>query len=393
MPRGGTLSMHMRHGRTPNAAWLAATAVWLVSQAAPSGIQAPAASQALIEQATARIRALQVEADRLARQSGSLLAELRALEIDREIKRQSLQKAEVALQEVTAASSAAEHRLRMLTDARIASTPLVAERLVAIAKRGRRGYAQLLLAANDLREVGRLSRGVAAIAELDRVRLDAHRRTLQAQEVATADLAAQRAAAASARDEAARARQALDAAITAHTRRLDEVDRRRDLNARYLGELQEAHAALQRQSPASTARDAVLPLLPFKGALEWPATGRVLSRFGSGAPGPRGVRVLRSGVEIATDEDQVIRAVHGGVASYVAPFAGFGTLVIVDHGGDDYTLYGHLANAEVTEGARVERGAVVGRAGRNPSGVPSLYFELRIDGRPVDPVQWLRSPR
>jgi septal ring factor EnvC (AmiA/AmiB activator) len=52
-----------------------------------------------------------------------------------------------------------------------------------------------------------------------------------------------------------------------------------------------------------------------------------------------------------------------------------------------------LSKADVAEGARLERGAVVGQSGRNPSGVPSLYFELRIDGQPVDPVQWLRSPR
>jgi septal ring factor EnvC (AmiA/AmiB activator) len=70
---------------------------------------------------------------------------------------------------------------------------------------------------------------------------------------------------------------------------------------------------------------------------------------------------------------------------------GFGTLVIVDHGANAFTLYGHLQQAAVAPGGSVDRGSVVGRAGRNPDGTDAVYFELRIDGRPVDPVQWLKA--
>jgi murein hydrolase activator len=88
-----------------------------------------------------------------------------------------------------------------------------------------------------------------------------------------------------------------------------------------------------------------------------------------------------------------LRAVHGGTVAFAAPFAGYGTLVIVDHGQEAFSLYGHLSQVTVTRGARVGRGDEVGRAGRTPTGEPAAYFELRIDGRPVDPVQWLRSIR
>ena len=388
MRNGGTLLMQMRHGGLSG---LAAIGVFALTAAVLA--QVPA-SKALIDQAASRIRELQSEADQLAKQSGSLLAELRGLEVQREIKRQALRKAEIELKEVTTAEAVAAGRLQSLSDARVASTPLVAERLVAIAKRGRGGYLRLLLDAHDLRDLGRLTRGVAAVAELDRVRLDAHRRTLRSEQQATAELSTRRAAAAAARDDAARARQALDAAVATHTRRLDEIDRQRDLAARYMGELQDAQAALRRQPPAAaTATAAALPIQPFRGALEWPASGRVLSRAGRSAVGRLGSSVVRNGIEIATTEDEAVRAVHGGLVSDAAPFTGFGTLVIVDHGGNAFTLYGYLSAADVAEGARVERGAAVGRAGHSPSGVPSLYFELRIDGRPVDPVQWFRSPR
>lgn len=84
---------------------------------------------------------------------------------------------------------------------------------------------------------------------------------------------------------------------------------------------------------------------------------------------------------------------HGGTVAFAAPFMGFGTLIIVDHGGGAFTLYGQLSSSAVAQGTRVERGAVVGRAGRNPEGDEVVYFEVRADGRPVDPVQWLRSSR
>jgi septal ring factor EnvC (AmiA/AmiB activator) len=51
-----------------------------------------------------------------------------------------------------------------------------------------------------------------------------------------------------------------------------------------------------------------------------------------------------------------------------------------------------MSTAAVKKGDRVDQGGTVGLAGRNPSGNPSLYFELRIDGKPVDPLQWLKRP-
>ena len=72
-------------------------------------------------------------------------------------------------------------------------------------------------------------------------------------------------------------------------------------------------------------------------------------------------------------------------------FTGYGTLVIVEHADKSYSLYGHLGSTTLHKGDRVETGTAVGLAGRNPSGNPSLYFELRVDGKAVDPVQWLKK--
>ena len=71
--------------------------------------------------------------------------------------------------------------------------------------------------------------------------------------------------------------------------------------------------------------------------------------------------------------------------------AGYGKLVIIDHGGQAFSLYGHLLDISVARGARVSLGDAIGTAGFALLGVAGLYFELRIDGQPVDPLQWLRK--
>jgi septal ring factor EnvC (AmiA/AmiB activator) len=77
--------------------------------------------------------------------------------------------------------------------------------------------------------------------------------------------------------------------------------------------------------------------------------------------------------------------------SFADAFTGFGNLVIIDHGGNAFSLYGYLSTMSVMPGAAVDNGAEIGRAGTAPAGPPSLYFEVRVDGRSVDPVQWLRA--
>ena len=95
-------------------------------------------------------------------------------------------------------------------------------------------------------------------------------------------------------------------------------------------------------------------------------------------------------MEFATPEGQSVRAVHEGSVEFAGPFTGYGNLVIVDHGDRSYSLYGHLDSVTVTKGQRIDAQTPLGTSGRNPSGTPALYFELRIDGAPVDPLQWLK---
>lgn len=347
------------------------------------------------ERAAARIKALQAEADQLAAQARTVFGELRRLELERAIKQAEVDRVQTDLARVTLARDNAADHVATLEAERVAQTPGVKERLVELSKRGRGGYVQLLLSTDDVRAVGRMARGVAAVAELDRLRLEAHRRTIAEEREALKDLEAQRDAVERLQRDAAAARKAVETAVAARNRMLQDLDLRRDLAAQYVTELQHAQAELEKtmagaEAASTTAR---LPIGPFKGDLPWPVAGQVTSRFGRVASGRFGTSIVRNGIEVAAAEGSDAKAVHEGTVAYAAPFAGFGTLVIVDHGSSAFTLYGHLLQASVTAGASVKRGTVVGRVGVAPSGAPALYFEVRIDGRPVDPLQWLARSR
>jgi murein hydrolase activator len=345
------------------------------------------------DRAAARIRSLQAESDKLAAQARTVFGELRRLEIDREIKQAELAKTQTELARVTADRDRVEKRLKTLEATRVAQTPGIKERLVELSKRGRAGYAQLLLASSDLRAIGRMARGVAAVAEIDRVRLEAHRRTLRAERDALNELDQKFDEVEALQKDAVRARAAVGAAVAARNRMIEDLDERRDLAAQFVAELQQAQAQLEATMASAEAGSSVtaLPIRPFRGDLPWPIDGEVRARFGRQSAGRFGTGIVRNGIEVSAAEGATAAAVHEGTVAFAAPFSGFGTLVIVDHGGSAFTLYGHLLDASVKAGTNVSRGAPLGRVGLAPSGGAALYFEVRIDGRPVNPLEWLRG--
>jgi septal ring factor EnvC (AmiA/AmiB activator) len=258
---------------------------------------------------------------------------------------------------------------------------------------GRAGYWRLLLDMNDVRSMGRAYRTASAMTRIDRDRVQQHQRTLEALARERKALEAHAREMTALQDQASRARKEIERAVTSRTALVNSIDARRDLNAQLTGELQAAQLRLQTAiaqigngRPAAIA----LPLRPFRGALPWPAQGVLTGRFRQPSTGLGG-GVSRNGIEISIAEGQPVRSVHEGTVAYADQFTGYGNLVIVDHGEGAYSLYGHLASLDVAKGGHVDGQDPVGTSGRNPAGNPALYFELRVDAKPVDPLQWLKK--
>jgi murein hydrolase activator len=352
-----------------------------------------ARTETLAARASQRMEALHHEADELASQERTLLRDLRKLEVERQIKIEELRRLDADRSEVAAERAAIADRLTKLQAEDSATRPGLEARLVEMYKLGEARYARLLLSTSDVRRLGQAARTVAALAKLDRDRLTAHQRTLDELTATrtTLDersrrLDALRAEARAADAEVARAAAARSAAI-------EDIDRQRDLNAQLAGELQVAQQKLQAAlrtlaAGSPVAEPASLPLRTFRGDLDWPAAGTVRRRFAVSAAG----RTLPSnGIEIAAVEGTTVSAVHEGVVAFAGTFSGFGNLVIIDHGAQAFSLYGNLLDIDVKKGATVAAGQALGAVGASLTGPAGLYFELRVDGQPVDPLQWLKK--
>jgi septal ring factor EnvC (AmiA/AmiB activator) len=346
-----------------------------------------ARTEALARRATERLQALQREADRLASDERTLLGDLRKFEIERELKAAELKRVDADATTVQTELDQTSARMNALQQSATAGLPELQERLVEIYKLGQARYLRLLLSTPDLRRLGQSTRTVAALAKLDRDRIATHAQTLADLKTARKTLEERRATLTTLRAAAATAEAAAQRAAQARADLIRDIDKRRDLNAQLSGELQVAQqklqTALRELAAGAPVTEAALPLRPFRGALEWPVKGGVQRRFGRGS--------ASNGIEIASPEGADALAIHDGTVAFAGTFEGFGNLVILDHGAQTFSLYGDLLEIGVKKGARVEHGQAVGTVGPIPSGSEGIYFELRVDGRPVDPLQWLKK--
>ncbi len=126
------------------------------------------------------------------------------------------------------------------------------------------------------------------------------------------------------------------------------------------------------------------------GAISYPVDGEVTSGFGYRRHPILGYDKFHSGLDFGADSGTTIRSAASGVVIFADWYGGYGNTVIVDHGGGITTLYGHAEGFYIASGQAVQKGqpiAAVGSTGLSTG--PHLHFEVRKDGEPIDPAQFL----
>ncbi len=367
----------------------------------PEGPPAPsalvqAAEAAKAQQATReRIAALSREADALARESATLLDQLRQLDVERALQRAREAEARQDLTAIEADLAALTARQSQLQATLDTERPAVAARLRRLQRLGRVGYARIAWNAAGARQVSRAARLISYLSHDDGRRLSAYARTASDLADTQARLAVRQAEASRLREAAAERRAAADATYVRKRALLTSLQEEAGQRERWLAELVAARARLDESMGARPTLPAPTQVLrvPFtsrRRQLPWPVDGSIASRFGRQRDSRFGTSTLNNGVTIAAGSGTPVRAIHPGTVAFAGPFRGFGQLVVVDHGQKAFSLYGHLETVRVQRSATVEAGAVVGEVGETPEGGAGLYFEVRVDGRPVNPLQWLK---
>lgn len=127
------------------------------------------------------------------------------------------------------------------------------------------------------------------------------------------------------------------------------------------------------------------------GTLCMPLRAPVTSPFGWRRHPIFGVRKFHTGVDLAGPNHSAIKAADSGDVLYSGWYGGYGKVVIVGHGNGLATLYAHLSKAAVSQGSTVHKGDVVGYEGTTGfSTGPHLHFEVRVNGKPNNPLNFVR---
>ncbi len=131
-----------------------------------------------------------------------------------------------------------------------------------------------------------------------------------------------------------------------------------------------------------------------RGRLPWPVNGKVLIPFGKYKDPKFKITVFKNGVELKASPREKPKAVAGGRVVYADWFKGYGLLLIINHGNGYHSLYGNLSEIFHKTGDIINKSNAIGKVGNsNTLNIPTLYFEIRYKGKPIDPAKWLRKKR
>jgi septal ring factor EnvC (AmiA/AmiB activator) len=336
-----------------------------------------------------RRESLQKELSRLRGQERSLLGDVERLEVEVRLRTEELREIQIGLQRTAARINETSKKVRDLTRTLDETRPQLAAHARALYKLGELSYLRILLSVDRPADIFRGYRFVTALARRDNERIAGFRADLLALAAQKAELERKTQESLALRAQLEAARKSLDADRQRKTELLTAIVEKKEIHAAYVQELEEAEAKLGQLFDGLGEGEGAMPLGALKGSLPWPVAGTVRAPFGRHKHPKFDTYTVQNGIEIEAAADTPVEAVHEGTVAFADRFKGYGLMVIVDHGGKHHSLYAHLAEERVEVGQRVAEGDVIGTVGASGLEGPGLYFEMRFQGRPEDPADWL----
>ena len=314
------------------------------------------------------------------------------LELELRLRTEELTEIQITLKRTRTQLDATVARVRQLETSLAAARPALAAHARALYKLGDMSYVRLLLSIDRPSDFFRGYRFITTLARRDNAQVSAYRRDLALLGTERATLEQRTRESIALRSRLNAARRSLDGQRARKTDLLTSLVERKELNAAYVEELAQAEGRLQQLLLGLEGADVAVPLGAFRGGLPWPVEGRVRTGFGRRKHPRFDTYTVHNGLEIEAPAEAEVRAVHEGRVVFAEHFRGYGLMVVVDHGAKHHSLYAHLADIAVVPGQEVAAGTVLGTADPGGEDGPGVYFEMRYQGRPEDPLDWLRRP-
>ncbi len=161
--------------------------------------------------------------------------------------------------------------------------------------------------------------------------------------------------------------------------------------------LKEAEARRKAEQKRTGQKQTGAKLNIGRNSLPWPVSGKIISKFGKEYQAQLKTWIFRDGIKIAANKGAPIVSVAEGSVIFAGEFRSYGNVVIVDHGGGFFTIYGFLSEIRARLGQQVNKGQIIGLCGTDTqgsamgSGQSALYFEIRSGTSASDPELWLEK--
>lgn len=179
--------------------------------------------------------------------------------------------------------------------------------------------------------------------------------------------------------------EAVAGALASLSAKLDAVDAQIAEFSDELDGLEKEQARVEQLIEQEASEEGTAP-----GILVRPVPGAITSPFGMRTHPILGYTRMHSGVDMSAPHGQQIKAAGSGRVILASVYGGYGNTIIIDHGGGMTTLYAHQSGFNVSYGAQVEAGDIIGFIGSTGfSTGPHLHFEVRLSGKPVNPADYL----
>ncbi|WP_303720357.1 murein hydrolase activator EnvC [Malonomonas rubra] len=272
------------------------------------------------------------------------------------------------------------------------------KRLIALYKEGDLGPLKILFSADSPTELVQQYHYLSLIAQHDQEMLEEFNAMVAMHEQALSELEKLNRQKADLLGKEQQQRQVAADGRGLQSRLLKQVKREKQQLKNELAQLKEHAERLQqlvvrlqqeqKTSASPTVKRGAVSFGAGKGKLRWPVVGRVLIGYGTQKDQSLGTFYESNGIEIGIAPGSSIHAVADGKVVFSDWFKGYGNLLILSHPGGFHTLYAHADQLGKSIGEKVAAGEVIGKSGLG--GRDSIYFEIRQDGSPINPLKWLQ---
>ncbi|MDP6687311.1 MAG: peptidoglycan DD-metalloendopeptidase family protein [Acidobacteriota bacterium] len=375
--------------------WVSGVVTPIVAQQEPS----PTQLRLDLDRLHAQINALQARLTKIGERRDNLVEEFEAADVRLALSRRQLESVQLRLLVLSQEAQELNGEVARLTGEMAKAQKGLSARVVALYRMGPLSYSRFLLTAGNSDELlanYQLVRWLASQNQLlvksIRTQITEQQEAVRAANETTVQLTTMRA-------EETLALQDLIAQQELRQELIKQIDTEALVGRRSLEEQAESAAVLEELLGTVLSKPVIAPLAgeqpaftALLGDLSWPTDGQITEKFGRKQHAVYNTYTLVKGIKIAAGVGAPVHTVYRGRIVFADWFQNYGLMVVVSHGDDFYTIYGHLDTILVRMNEWVDDRHQIGTVGQTGSLIgPSLHFEIRDGTEAVNPELWLRE--